>query len=551
MPKYYYLSRFIGSGTQLDPFRALTASFGSSSILDLRPDETRPEGWCFACVEREDKISVETAAGLIYLGDDGHVDLSDSAINQIKERLRIEFESKKLAEIAAEILLFQRIPSRGLRPDLDGKYRIHLGGLLWEATEVEVYEFVGRLREDKLLGPSPSNVSKQIVDLRPALGDALITVAAIVDYGRSGWLDNETDKVKKRRSNHPLATIYSEASKLREGSDFMRIYESSAAIWILMLARDLRVTSPQVDVTRVSSRLRDPSDCEPTKYELYVMASYIEAGVRVEKTDTGSTGEFRVFDGSQPVHVECKYKSMESMGHRRVKAVFDNANAQIRNLMEKKDVEALVQIFCRTDPIEQDLPALITCVSRALENDIGGAGLQLKCGGKFEVSLLANDWVTADSGVSLPGGFDYGFTEAAVERGSSGESGPRRRWGVAWRVLRPGGWMRSVVNSIKQAASQVPARTPNLIYIHVPAGGLGAVTTRIDSVVPEIEDLLSNPDRHTRVNAVVLTGQATLRGWSAPNVASVRFIYRTVANRNSRNALTSNFRVFGQDFTRK
>lgn len=111
--------------------------------------------------------------------------------------------------------------------------------------------------------------------------------------------------------------------------------------------------------------------------------------------------------------------------------------------------------------------------------------------------------------------------------------------------------MRSVVESFRQAASQVPADSPNLIYIHVPAGGLGAVTTRIDSVVPEIEDLLSNPGSHKRVNAVVLTGQATLRGWSAPKVTTVKFIYRIVANRNPRNALPSNFRIFGRDFTRK
>lgn len=243
MPKYFYLSRFVGSGTLLDPFRPLAASFGPSSMLDLRPDERRPEGWCFACVEREDQIIVETPAGLIYLGDDGHVNLSDATMNQIKERLRIDFKSQKLAEIAAEILLFQRMPGRGLRPDLDGKYRLHLRGLLWEATEAEAYEFVGRLREDELLGPSPSSPSKQMIDLRPALDDALTTVAGIVDHGRPGWLNKEMEEVKKKRSSHPIAMNYLEASKARKDSDFMRIHASPAAIWILMLARDLRVTN--------------------------------------------------------------------------------------------------------------------------------------------------------------------------------------------------------------------------------------------------------------------------------------------------------------------
>src|SRR5438093_6421812 len=97
----------------------------------------------------------------------------------LKERLRIDLKSQKLAEIAAEILLFQRIPGRGLRLELDGKYRLHLRGLLWEAAEAEAYEFVGRLQEDELLGPAPSNLSRQMSDLRPALDNALTTVAGI------------------------------------------------------------------------------------------------------------------------------------------------------------------------------------------------------------------------------------------------------------------------------------------------------------------------------------------------------------------------------------
>jgi hypothetical protein len=549
MPKHYYLSQFIGSGTELDPFKPLTAKFGPSSILDLRPDETQPKGWCFACVDRDVQIGVKSESGLIYLGQDGHVNLSESTINQLKRCLRIDFQSQTLAEIAAEILLLGRIPGRGLRPDLDGKYRLHLGGLLWEVTEPEAYEFVGSLRETELLGPAPT-LPSQMSDRRPALGDALATIANIVDYGRRGWLDSEMAKVKTKQSNHSLATNYLEASNLLKDSDFMRIYESPAAIRILMLASDLRITSQQVDVKRVSSRLRDPSDCEPTKYELYVMASYLQAGARVEKTDTDSTGEFRIIEDGQHVHVECKYKDLNRIGQRRVKAVFDSANERLRELMEQKDVKALVQISCRTDPIEEDLSALMACISDELEKDIGEVGLQFKCGGKFEVRVLPSSRITADSGVMLPVGFDYGFTEASLEKGSSGELGPRRGWGIVWSVLRPGGWMRSVVDSVRQASSQVPAESPNLIYVHVPAGSLGAVTTRIDSVVPEIEDLLCNQHRYTRVNAVILTGQAVLRRGSAPNAATVRFIYRTVANRNPRNTLSSHFRIFGRDFTR-
>jgi hypothetical protein len=217
MPKYYYLSRFIGSGTERDPFRPLAARFGHFSVLDLRPDETRPEGWCFACVEIEGHISAEPESGLIYLGQDPHAELNTTTISRIKDSLRVDFKSRTLAEIAAEILLFQRLP--GLTQGVDGKYRLYLCGLLWEATEAEAYDFVGRLREDELLGPPSRNLSKRVTDLREALADALTTVAHTVDHGRSGWLDKEIEKVRKGRSNHPLATRYVEANAVVEESD--------------------------------------------------------------------------------------------------------------------------------------------------------------------------------------------------------------------------------------------------------------------------------------------------------------------------------------------
>jgi hypothetical protein len=183
-----------------------------------------------------------------------------------------------------------------------------------------------------------------------------------------------------------------------------------------------------------------------------------------------------------------------------------------------------------------------------MSDGISDVGLHIRCSGKFEVELLPSSWIARERGVILPAGFDYGFTEAITdETGPEASSG----WGVVWRVLNPGGWIRSVTDSVRSAASQVPASSANIIYLHVPTGSLGVVTTRIDCVAPEVEHLLSNPDRHTRVNAVVLTGQATLHGWSSPNDGSVRYVYRAIENAYARNPLPRSFRVFGRDFTRK
>jgi hypothetical protein len=109
-----------------------------------------------------------------------------------------------------------------------------------------------------------------------------------------------------------------------------------------MLARDLRVTIPHIDVASVGSRLRMASDCLPTRYELYVMASYIESGLRVEKTDAHSRDEFRTTGDGQWVHVECKHKDVPAMPPRRVRAVFDKGNHLRRELMEDKGRRAMI-----------------------------------------------------------------------------------------------------------------------------------------------------------------------------------------------------------------
>ncbi|HKA22650.1 MAG TPA: hypothetical protein VKN18_30540 [Blastocatellia bacterium] len=551
MSYYYYLSSFVGSGNHNDPFRAVAADCGPASILDLRRDATRRDGWCFVCVERENPIDTATTTGLIYLGDDPHAKLDNGTINKLKDRLAVDFKSENLAEIVAEILLLQRIPGRGLRAGLDGTYSFHLGKLVWKVTETEAYEFVGKLRETELLGQPAPRPGQRIADLRPRLDHALITIADVVNHDRSGWLDKEIEKVKRKQSNHPVAINYFEATKVREHEDFTRLHNSAAVIWMLMLAGDIVVCEPQLDIARLSSRLRDARDCEPTKYELYIMAGYIHTGVRVEKTDKDSTGEFRVFSGDRYVHVECKYKSLESMRARRVKPVFDIANEQLRELLEGKNRKILLQITCRTDPIEDDLRELLDSISRALETEAADDTFQFKCGGKYDITVLPSARISDGSQLRLPAGFEYGFTEATMEKGCSGDLAPCHGWGIVWNVLRPGGWIRSVVESVRQAASQLPPESPNLIYIHVPTGSVGAVETRIDSARPEIETLLSNPERYTRVNAVILTGQATLYGWSAPDVATVRFIYKTILNQNPRNAQPVNFRIFGRDFTRK
>jgi hypothetical protein len=552
MNSYYFLSRMEGAGTKDNPMRPMAARLGSCGMLDFRPDQTKTEGWCFACVTREQPASIESSPELIYLGQDSKAPLPQTSIDAIKKYLKIDFHSKSLEQILAEILLFRLIPGRGIGPQLDGTYVIHLGALKWEATESEVFEFVGRLREPALLSLGTSAPSREAVttDLRNPLSDALQLIADVVNSGQPEWLEKEAEKVNRQQSAHPLVIRYIEARSYLQDPNSTRIARSPAANWILMLAYDMRATSEHVSTERLAPRLRNPKDCEPTRYELYVMASYIDAGIRIQTTDANKTGEFKAFADTTGVYIECKHKNIDALSPRRVQEVFDKANTQLQQITDQAGIRVFIKISCRTDPTESDLPGLVEFVSSALKNEFRGTSLSLKFSSKFEIDFIPGQNLTDGASILLPKGLDYSFAQGTLDKDPAGAHIVTGGYGVGWTVTRPGGWIRSVVESIRQAASQLPADSANIIYIHVPTGGLGAMTTRLDTVMPEIENLLSSQDSYKRINAVVLSGEALLPTSSSEDIVTLRFIYRIARNTTPRTALPENFRIFGSDFTR-
>lgn len=227
-----------------------------------------------------------------------------------------------------------------------------------------------------------------------------------------------------------------------------------------------------------------------------------------------------------------------------MREVFDRVADLLRVVMERKGMRVLALITCRTDPQEQEIDQVVKVVERMLDTSS-----DYERQSKFEVKLLPSEWVTAEGGTRLPAGYD-GFAECTQSTESQGKSVYTHGWGVAWRVERPSGWIRSAVDSVRQAASQLPGSSPNLVYLQVPEGELGTVVTRIDLLRPHIEQLLQH-GQHERVNAVVLTGQAILHNWSAPGVATDRYIYSILRHPTPRQQLPTGFLVFGTDFTRK
>jgi hypothetical protein len=132
----FYLSRYIGTGTTVDPFRP-SAQDETWTAIDLRPDPTVTTGFCL----------VSTAAPLGALPA-GTIDLGDgdtlpvSVRNQLGNRLGVTLSAAKLSDIARELLMDHAGGSRwkplaSRRVGDRYRWEIHLGGLLW-ARELPV-----------------------------------------------------------------------------------------------------------------------------------------------------------------------------------------------------------------------------------------------------------------------------------------------------------------------------------------------------------------------------------------------------------------------------
>lgn len=329
MQRRYYLSKFIGTGeSMLSSFKSKVSLYGNScGFVDLRPDQTKQAGWCIAYLVCEDHSLLETDPDLVDLGSDAHVPLLDSKKHQLQDALGTKLWSKSLADILMEVMLARR----DFQPTLEGKYQIYLGGLLKEFSEDEVMSFIGRIVSAHDPPPVPSDRSKK---LSSHLQASLETIRNLVNRKKPGWLEKELDAAKLGKNKHPLVSNFQQASEvLAQGEE--AIWSSHAANWVMMLAGDVGILANKLNVEQLAGRLRSVGDCEPTKFELYVMAAYQAAGVEIEKTDSNRTGEFRVGEHGSYAYVECKQKTIDSVKERSVRDVYKRGTELLRDMMER------------------------------------------------------------------------------------------------------------------------------------------------------------------------------------------------------------------------
>lgn len=157
----FYLSEYIGSGTKVDPFRAVGQEEPGASSIDLRPDSSLLDGGGLNAALLWTPSSFVDARAR-FLADDKLESLTQQQKNFLTNKLGVDLSSPTLLRDIVATLLTSP-PGNGwkaLKPGLL-RWEIWLGGLLWEVPRISggASDNFNRANETPLAAPwieSPS-----------------------------------------------------------------------------------------------------------------------------------------------------------------------------------------------------------------------------------------------------------------------------------------------------------------------------------------------------------------------------------------------------------
>ena len=130
---FHYLAPYVGVGTDDDPFRPRGSEQPGWSAIDLRANSTVLTGRALMAVSvRDDTIGA-------YLGD-APDEISAAIKTAIESRFGITLSATRLRQIIPELLIAHAREDgtrwRPLRAEINGMFRIYLGGLWWQGRSL-------------------------------------------------------------------------------------------------------------------------------------------------------------------------------------------------------------------------------------------------------------------------------------------------------------------------------------------------------------------------------------------------------------------------------
>lgn len=505
-------SRFSGSGTKEDPFTPVAAVFGHDwSLLDLREDETKPDGWCLVAVDVSAGVTV-SHPHVVPLGENPSGEIEEGARKALSLALKRNLVSVTLGDLVLEAL----IHFRSLRPKLDGRYELHLAPFHWEYTSQELRTFLAEHATHVESRPGTAiNSSTDVLH-------ALAVIESLAELGAPRWVHRTLTPPVTEQGN-PLLFHLREARRV-VSEDFASASVDRSTLWLVHLAHLVEVTREVFDDRELARRLRQPNDCESVRYEMYVASRYLRAGATVRRTDRDRAGEFIATSGAYELYVECKKKSQLTLRDRDRTHLLDGLIVTADEEMQSTaTLGRFVDITCRTDPAVSELSA----VRRLVRNHLA-SGYQDLRSGKFRI----RSWKLDPTELTLPAGLDLGFVEAQIA-----EAGLTQGRGVGVRVLIPPDWLKSALDSFRNATKQLPGDAAGVVYLDVPTEREPIVAGWVEQLANALSAELV---KHGRVSAAVVTGS------SYPEVDGkliLRTVVRSVMNPSARRRIPEWFAV--------
>lgn len=505
--------------------------------------------------EVPDEPGFSLLADLDYFALCDHPDdaLPESARDRLRHALDLSFESVTLRDIIVEVQLLYS----DIRPGADGTFRIFLIDELWCGTEEEAFAIVATyLFPDWELIRTPCNGAPAPID-HAAIQDDLRFLREVSELEEPNWMDKSLENPSLHA--HPLVAAFGEIVTCLHRGD-SALSRSHRLIWVRRLLRDLGALHDVVSINkRVASRLcnkSNPVDCESLKYEWFVMAAYKNQGAKVISTDDdeGKSGECSVaWEGSVPVHVECKLSTRKIIRPREAQAAFDQFREGIFALMDRLGRFATVIVSSDYDPTEKDAPRIAGHLEQLLTLPESEKRF-VRLSSRLSIEVLPRPIAELSPGqfvLTTPRGFDFATSEGQVQvvEGNIGNAKS-----VAWRTKLRWGWIKSALSKLKTAKDKFTRAEPSIVYLQVPEGDLHVVWLRMRVLAEEIRKLLRHSHDHDKISAVVITGEGQwMKSYenTREESAVVSSFYEVVENARTRNPLPNDFKVFGRDFTAK
>jgi hypothetical protein len=326
------------------------------------------------------------------------------------------------------------------------------------------------------------------------------------------WLDAEVRRATSRIPPSRKTFSQWELSRIQRAiahpliSEIRQIFQDGQGYLFRhdLLENCLEQLFSALDFKSLRPRLRSAREYEKVEYELLVAAAYARYGCQVTPNLTSKGADMEVRAGSdEPVWIECKRKDTRTASEAGMKSFREQIDGRLIDALSSSGLNYNVTFDVSGDPTHLRPEDLIAnTVSLCSRSDNTSENI-CDCVSVSVVKL-------ADPGARIPADVLDLFRQspAGMRKSSMGVEADQAFHvdpiQVQWNIPDDAdGRRKGVLESLREAASQLPASGRGVIYIDINLKDYDQITDTFDDANQDIQSELSH--HHGRVNCVVVT----------------------------------------------